>query len=176
MAQKATLTAFLKLNEEDEDAHQYLYCEIPEHFTFTRQKTCKRRQRIRNPVIGRIYQVHPSHPERFALRLLLLHRKGVTSFEDLRTIDGYLHETFKDAARAMGLLEDDTEHRRCLQEASIMNMPSQMRQLFATLLVFQPHLTSEACLTNSRKPGAKTASGMCSVYVVLLTMVDIHQG
>ena len=69
--------------------------------------------------------------------MLLLHRKGVTSFEDLRTIDGYLHDTFKDAARAMGLLEDDAEHRRCLQKASVMNMPSQMRQLFATLLVFQ---------------------------------------
>ena len=37
----------------------------------------------------------------------------------------------------MGLLEDDAEHRCCLQEASIMNMPSQMRQLFATLLEFQ---------------------------------------
>ena len=37
----------------------------------------------------------------------------------------------------MGLLEDDAEHRRCLQEASVMNMPSQMRQNFATLLVFQ---------------------------------------
>ena len=46
-------------------------------------------------------------------------------------------DTFKEAARAMGLLEDDTEHRRCLQEASVMNMPSQMRQLFATLMVFQ---------------------------------------
>ena len=37
----------------------------------------------------------------------------------------------------MGLLEDDTEHRRCLQEAAVMNMPSQLRQLFATLMVFQ---------------------------------------
>ena len=78
-----------------------------------------------------------NHPQRFALRLLLLHRKGVTSFEHLRTIDGQLHDSFKDAARAMGLLEDDTEHRRCLQEAAVMNMPSQMRQLFAALMVFQ---------------------------------------
>ena len=37
----------------------------------------------------------------------------------------------------MGLLEDDTEHKRCLQEAAVMNMPSQLRQLFATLMVFQ---------------------------------------
>ena len=137
VGQQTTLTEFFKLNEEDETAHQYLYHEIPEHFTFTRQKRWQRRRRDVKSIIGRIYQVQPSHPERFALRLLLLHRKGVTSFDDLRTIDGYLHDTFKDAARAMGLLEDDAEHRRCLHEASVMNMPSQMRQLFATLLVFQ---------------------------------------
>eukprot|EP00795_Rhopilema_esculentum_P011840 gene11840-2375_t len=39
--------------------------------------------------------------------------KMVTSFEDIRTIEGQLYDTFKDAARAMGLLEDDAEHRRC---------------------------------------------------------------
>ena len=37
----------------------------------------------------------------------------------------------------MRILEDDTEHRRSLQEAAVMNMPSQMRHLFATLMVFQ---------------------------------------
>ena len=56
---------------------------------------------------------------------------------NLRTVDGQVPATFKDAARAMGLLKDDTEHRHCLQEAAVMNMPSQIRQLFATLMVFQ---------------------------------------
>ena len=81
--------------------------------------------------------MQPSDPQRFAL-CLLLHRRGVPSFEDLRTADGLLCDTFRDATRAMGLLEDDSEHQRCLQEAAIMNMPSQLRQLFATLMVFQP--------------------------------------
>ena len=133
-----TLTAFFRLNEEDENAHQYFYHEIPEHYTFDqRNKRWSPRRRQTGPIIGRIYQVQPSDPQRFALCLLLLRRKGVTSFEDLRTVDGQMHPTFKDAARAMGLLEDDTEHRRYLQEAAVMNMPSQMRQLFATLMVFQ---------------------------------------
>ena len=136
--QRTTLTAFFKLNEEDQNAHQYLYHEIPEHYTFDqRAKKWNPRRRQTAPIIGRIYQVQPSDLQRFALRLLLLHRKGVTSFEDLRTVQGHIHATFKDAARAMGLLEDDAEHRRCLQEASVMNMPSQLRQLFATLMVFQ---------------------------------------
>ena len=136
--QRTTLIAFFKLNEEDQNAHQYLYHEIPEHYTFDkRAKKWNPRRRQTAPIIGRIYQVQPSDPQRFALRLLLLHRTGVTSFEDLRTVQGHIHATFKDAARAMGLLEDDAEHRRCLQEAAVMNMPSQLRQLFATLMVFQ---------------------------------------
>eukprot|EP00794_Sanderia_malayensis_P020938 gene20938-biopygen15445 len=49
-----------------------------------------------------------------------------------------LHDTFKRAALAMGLLEDDAEHRRCMAEAALFNMPSQLRELFATLLMFQP--------------------------------------
>ena len=138
VSRHTTLTAFFNLNEENENAHQYLYHEIPEHYTFDKKaKKWNPRRRATGPIIGRLYQVQPSDPQRFALRLLLLHRRGVTSFEDLRTVDGLLCDTFRDAARAMGLLEDDSEHQRCLQEAAIMNMPSQMRQLFATLMVFQ---------------------------------------
>ena len=126
--EQTMLTAFFKLNQYDQNAHQYLYHEIPEHYTFNKSaKKWNPRQRASAPIIGRIYQVQPSDPQRFALRLLLLHRRGVTSFEDIRTVHGHTHATFKDAARAMGLLEDDTEHRRCLQEAAVMSMPSQLR-------------------------------------------------
>eukprot|EP00794_Sanderia_malayensis_P000980 gene980-biopygen233 len=37
----------------------------------------------------------------------------------------------------MSLLEDDAEHTRCLEDAAIINMPAHMRQLFATLILFQ---------------------------------------
>ena len=131
-----TLTAWFELNARDPLAHQYLYHEIPEHYTFDRRnKTWKRRQRSNN-IIGRMYQAQPSDQERFSLRLLLLHRRGAVSFDDLRTIDGVAYPTFKEAARAMGLLQDDNELQRCLMEASHVQMPKQMRQLFATLLLF----------------------------------------
>ena len=157
--QNTTLTAFFKLNQEDVNARQYLYHEIPEHYTFNQQgKKWTRRRRSTAPIIGRIYQVQPSDPQRFALRLLLLHRTGVTSFEDLRTVNAQVCATFKDAARAMGLLEDDTEHRRCLQEASVMNMPSHMRQLFATLMVFQTP-------SNIRALFEEFKEAMCEDYI-----------
>eukprot|EP00794_Sanderia_malayensis_P021398 gene21398-biopygen17176 len=103
------LMAYFTLNQREQNAHQYLYKDIPEHYTFNKStkqwQQCKRRPP--KGVIVRIYNVLPSDAERFALRLILLHRKGATSFEDIRTVDGVTHDTFKNAARAMSLLEDD---------------------------------------------------------------------
>ena len=71
-----TVTAIFKLNEEDKNAHQYFYHEIPKHYTFDqRNKRWNPRRRQTGPIIGRKYQVQPSDPQRCALRLLLIHHK-----------------------------------------------------------------------------------------------------
>ena len=58
--------------------------------------------------IGRLYSVHPAQVQLYALRLLLNHVRGPTSFEDIRTVDGVLHDSFQDAAVALELVKDDT--------------------------------------------------------------------
>ena len=68
--------------------------------------------------IGRIYFVGPSGGERFYLRLLLMVMKGPTSFDDLRTFDGMLYDTFKSACIARGLLDSDEQWDRALTEAA----------------------------------------------------------
>jgi hypothetical protein len=78
-----------------------------------------------------------AHALSSVIHLLLTRVRGPTSFEDLRTVDGVVHPTFKDAAKARGLLADDDEWDACLLEASSFRMPKQIRQLFATLLVFE---------------------------------------
>eukprot|EP00794_Sanderia_malayensis_P017148 gene17148-biopygen14755 len=134
-----SLTAWFTLNQQDPAARDYLYHEIPEYYTYNqRTRAWHKRQKRTKPIIGRIYQAFPRQEENYALRLLLLNRRGATSFEDIRTVNNQLHDTFKRAALAMGLLEDDAEHRRCMAEAALFNMPSQLRELFATLLMFQP--------------------------------------
>ena len=132
---KTTLTAWFDLNLRDPSARRNLYHDIPEHYVYERNGGWRKCKKI-TPVIGRMYQVQPSHPERFALRLLLLHVPGATSFEDLRSVDRVLHPTFKEAAKAMGLLEDDLEWQRCMENAILTRMPQQIRQLFVTLLLF----------------------------------------
>lgn len=86
--------------------------------------------------VGRMYFVSPSSGEKFYLRLLLNHVPGATSFEFLRTIDGVVHPTYKDAAKSLGLLQNDDEWDKVLQEASGVMMPALLCELFATLLIF----------------------------------------
>ena len=62
--EQTMLTAFFTLSQEDHTAHQYLYHEIPEHYTFNKTtKKWKHRQRASAPIIGQIYQVQPSDPQ-----------------------------------------------------------------------------------------------------------------
>jgi len=87
-------------------------------------------------VIGRMYTLHPNQGDVYYMRLLLLHIRGPTSFLELRTVDGMLCETFKDACARLNLLNNDDEWRDCLTEASTCQMAPRLRQLFVTLLVF----------------------------------------
>jgi len=127
----STLTAFFELNKNDFMAHKYLYHEIPKHYTLNKKKWQLRKNEAED-VIGRIYLVNPNEGERFYLRLLLLHVKGATSFENLRSP----HDTFFDACIGHGLLRTDSEWDNCLNEASTMQTPKQLRQLFCTICVF----------------------------------------
>jgi hypothetical protein len=75
---------------------------------------------------------HPSDPEKFALRLLLLYRKGVKSFDDLKKIDGTLYQTFQKAGTRLGILDSNSEWDLLLEEAcSTITNGKQLRELFA---------------------------------------------
>ncbi|XP_065639622.1 uncharacterized protein LOC136072347 [Hydra vulgaris] len=136
-AQRDThLTAWFKLNSENEGANRYSYVDIPYHFVFD-DKHCKWkvRQRGGNKVIVRMYKVSPTG-ELFFLRLLLLQAKGAKSWEDLRTVNGIVLETFRETCVFNGLLQDDTEWQNTLSEAVLTRMPKQIRHLFSIILTF----------------------------------------
>ncbi|XP_065641836.1 uncharacterized protein LOC136071699 [Hydra vulgaris] len=133
-AQRDThLTAWFKLNAENNEARQYSYVEIPYHFVFGKNCMWKVRQRGSDKVVVRMYKVS-SFCELFFLRLLLLHVKGAKSFEDLRTVHGTVFNTFREACYHLGLLQDDIEWRNTLIEAAATRMPKQIRLLFCIIL------------------------------------------
>ena len=60
---------------------------------------------------------------------------GATSFENLRTFKGHIHDIFKEACCARGLLEDDEEWLRCLRDASEIKTGQQLQSLFVMILL-----------------------------------------
>ncbi|PIA35178.1 hypothetical protein AQUCO_03600084v1 [Aquilegia coerulea] len=135
-ASRTMLTEFFTRNSNDPLAQQYFYREFPEHYIWSAANKCWEERRGHQRVIGRLHPASPSDGEKFYVRLLLIHKKGSISFDDLKTIEGVMQNTFKEAAEHMGLLERDSAIFDCLNEASISCMPSAFRGLFASIVVF----------------------------------------
>ena len=90
---------------------------------------------------------------------------GATLFENLRTVDGVLCPTFKQACQLRGLLEDDREWMQYLTEVPTMRTGSQLQHLFAIILMhcgpedpptlwdaFKVHLCDDLLHTLSHMP------------------------
>ncbi|KAF5481753.1 hypothetical protein F2P56_002382 [Juglans regia] len=134
-SRKSMLTEFFALNRVDDNAKRLLYKEFPEYYVWNQQYK-EWTPRKKKTVIGRIVTANPFEGERYYLRILLNHIRGPLSFEDLRTIDGVVSPTFREAATMHGLLQRDSSLEDCLQEASLYQMSSNFRRLFATILVY----------------------------------------
>ena len=141
---RTTLTAFFELCQEDPFAKTLLYAEVARYYTFCKSSKKFRRRKVGTPVpnygvfaadaLGRVYTVHPNNAECYYLRMLLHAVRGPTSFQDLRTIEGELCATFREACQKLGLLEDDQHWDRTLSEAQLTSFPPQLRSLFAIIL------------------------------------------
>ena len=68
------------------------------------------------------------------MHVLRNHVKGPIGFNNLLTVNGITYPTFKQAAEQRGLLKNDNSIRQCLLRD--IRMPSALRRLFATILVF----------------------------------------
>ena len=80
---RTKLTEFFRLNTNSEVARQYLYHEIPLHYSWHQPSRTwsPRRHQMANETLARMYIVSPMDQHRFHLRLLLLHRRGPRSLE-----------------------------------------------------------------------------------------------
>ncbi|GBM18706.1 hypothetical protein AVEN_9000-1 [Araneus ventricosus] len=93
---QTTFTAWFELNKNDQDSRNYLYTYIPHYYAFNKSAMkWQKRQRVGEQVIGRMPVVNIQHSERYYLRLLLLRKLGAVSFDDLKTVDGIVYNTFQ---------------------------------------------------------------------------------
>ena len=138
------LTAFFKFNASrglaDTDTLP-MYVDMPKgHIYDKSKKQWKiRKNKRKEAVIGRIHTVNPVAGETFYLRMLLhnSHSKGKTGYHDMLTLpSGRICETFKEVCLELGLLSDDMEWQRILEESAVTKMCPQIREMFATILLF----------------------------------------
>jgi hypothetical protein len=89
----------------------YAIMDIPSKYMWnSKAKAWKERRNTQKaPTIGRVYFVSPSVGELYYMRMLLNHVKGPQGFEELRTVDGVVKDSFKEACLCRGLLEDDKD-------------------------------------------------------------------
>ncbi|XP_071740919.1 uncharacterized protein [Rutidosis leptorrhynchoides] len=128
-------TDWFELNKRDPSARHLTYAKIPKNYVWNQDaKTWTRRKQ--GSCIGRIVYSHPASGERYYLRLLLNKVKGPQTYEEIRTVDGTLHPTFKDACFAYGLINDDREWTTAITEARLWASGTQLRDLFVTILLF----------------------------------------
>ncbi|KAJ8955785.1 hypothetical protein NQ317_014160 [Molorchus minor] len=116
---RSKLKAWFALNGDDADARRFKYAEIPEHFVCS----------VALEVSARAEDL-----DLFYLRMLLKHVRGATSFEHLRTVNGVLCETFKEACERLHLLENLEEYNQCLGEAVRTQPAHRLRRLFGTII------------------------------------------
>lgn len=59
---------------------------------------------------------------------------GPTSFTYLKTVNNVIHDTFESACKSLGLLENDDQWNKTLQDAVISESPRTLRYLFVIML------------------------------------------
>ena len=134
------LTAFFTLNLKGvlskEDQLQYV--DMPKKFRYDQKKKEWVQRKNKSDTIGRVHSVNPIAGDVFYLRLLLHndHCKGKKSFEDLRTVEGEVCATFKEACTKLGLLQDDNEWHQVLMEADYIQNSPALRELYITIVLY----------------------------------------
>ena len=131
------LDAWFKLNQTNEEARQFLYTEIPLHYTFDSSNYLWHiKERGHDNVIVRLHRIYPKgNQELYHLRMLLLHVRGATSYEFLRTVNGVVYDTFTLAAVALNLVNNNRQWFLTIQEALRTEHHYQVRFLYATILL-----------------------------------------
>lgn len=139
---RTKLTAYFKLNATNPLARSILYPDICSQYIWKGSRWVKRLRKAAklheghgtgvqwSDMIGRIpvISLSPRQSELYYMRMLLHHKPGATSFADLHKIDGNEEETFAAACMKLGLLEDDTEIDKVMQEAALVKFGPQLER------------------------------------------------
>ncbi|XP_074358951.1 uncharacterized protein LOC141698198 [Apium graveolens] len=132
---RTKLEAWFVANKEIPRAREFTYSEFPSQFTWL-SRECKWKERQRGDVVGRLSEVHATAGDLLYLRMLLMRRKGCLTFEDIRSVNGHVYDSFKETCAALGLLQDDRQWHEAMVENSESSFPNQLREMFVNILAY----------------------------------------
>ena len=142
MQRETELTAYFDFNKESLEngadiSELCRYVDMPENHVYHQKEWRKRRRG--EPVIGRVHTVNPVAGDVFYLRMLLHnnHCIGKTSYDDMLMLpNGRQCESYQQVCCELGLLNDNGEWERILNEAAATQLCPQIRELYVTILLF----------------------------------------
>ena len=118
-----------------------IYKEVPKYYRFykaPREQQYRWHRKVtynhRFKTLGQTWEVSPSKSELFSLKLLLDYVVAPTSYEDLRTFEGTVYETFKEAAEARGLIRSSQVYNSVMRSGAVFRNPNALRWLFVSLI------------------------------------------
>jgi hypothetical protein len=127
------LTAFFKENQRNELARNILYIDFPRFFRWNRNNH-RWTTRKGGDTIGRLVFIPPNAGDKFYARLMLSTVRNLQSFEDMRTYQSIVYPTIREACIARGLLDDDGEWRRTIEEGMLLQSGTVLRSLFIMIV------------------------------------------
>jgi hypothetical protein len=111
--------------EETGERMDLLYSDVgmTHWFNYKKNARCWVERERQHKLLCRVLSVSPKNAEVYAIRLLLHYVRGPTSFDDLRTVttqagQELVFDTFTEAARHYGLLEDPNVWVKAINDAA----------------------------------------------------------
>ena len=184
------LDCFFKLNQEDEEARQFVYPDIvkayrwvpkkgetPAHWAKRKRGDVNEETGLRESMtVGRIPMVPMGRSDLYHLRLLLVNVAGPTSYEALRTLeDGTVCDTYQQACVARNLVDNDDLIRETIEEVREVAFGRHLRQLFCTILVYHTPANSLALWEDPENQRALVEDFRRKSRSENITEIHLHQ-
>ncbi|XP_076937304.1 uncharacterized protein LOC143604829 [Bidens hawaiensis] len=166
-------TGWMECNQIYDLARTLTYVEFPTKF-FWKQDERVWELLKRGFSIGRIHHVPPAFNEAYYLRIRLNKVRGPKCFEDIRTVDGEVCATYRDACFKRGLLDDDNGYIEAIEEASHTASGYYLRSLFATMLITYSLSRPDDVWEKTWK--YLIGEEQCNVYNEIMEAVDENNG
>nr|KAJ0204524.1 hypothetical protein LSAT_V11C500239150 [Lactuca sativa] len=118
----------------DEKAKELSYVEFPTQYVWNKSDKVWTRRKTKTKSLGIINHVSPKFGDVYYLHILLNKVKGHTCYEDIRTVNGTVYDSYKYVCYAFGLLDNDREYISSIQETHHWAATSFCRSLFVMLI------------------------------------------